>query len=337
MVSAFFEQVKTCPVCEKKFTVTRVRSSACYVMKRESDFNTIYRDVNPVHYTVWVCPHCQYAAPDKNFSDELRPAELERLKKGLALLRTNEPDFSGERTPAVALRSFELAIRTAQIRQAGPGFKASLYLRAAWICRELGKEEQEKEMLKEALNHYKESFEKEVNLASRLSDVRLMYIIGELNRRLGYLDEAIQWFSRAVMNKDIKHEPELERMLRDQWDLAREERKKVDSVPLKKQSKDSQFGDNQAEKTEEPSQPLTSATPKPRHRNKVKMFASIYTDQVEWLKEMSNFCYNKTQVLLGKEAVLRAVLDAIIEANIQIEGSDTEEGLKEQILSVIKK
>ncbi len=341
MGNALFEQKKVCPICEKTFNFTRVRSSACYVVKRESDFNVIYRDINPVHYTVIICPHCQYAATEKTFFEPPRPAEMDRLKKGLPILKSEEPDFSGERTPQLALRTFELAIRTAQIRKGSPGMMASLFLRAAWICREMEKPEQELQYMSEALKYYKESFEKEVGSASRLSDVRLMYIIGELNQRLGNLDEAINWFSRAVMNRDIKKEPELERQLREQWDYAREKRKELGSGTVTPKeasgSTDQAASDNKAAANEPATVQPAKPTPRPSYRSKVKMYASVYTDQVEWLNNLSNKCYNKTQVLLGKETVLRAVLDAVMELNLPVDGADTEESLKQQIMDHIQK
>jgi len=334
--SAFFEQQKACPVCQYKFTVTRVRSSACFVIERDTDFSVKYRDINPLLYSIWVCPNCQYANTDREFNEPLRPNELERLKKGLALLRSEEPDFSGERTTQVGLRSFELAIRTAQIRQSPAIVLAGLFLRAAWLCRELGKSETEMKYLKQARNLYQHSFEKEWGRqTAKMSDSRIMYLIGELNRRLGNFEEAVKWFSRTVMQKSIKNEPEINRLVRDQWELAREEYKKQqsDKVANTVQPRESQPPEV-PENKKDPEPPASRKETVPRSQSrgsKVKMFLSLYMDQVEWLKSMANRCYDRHKVFIEKEAVARGILDAVMEALPELDDFKSEEELKKML------
>ncbi len=335
----YFEQQKICPVCQNKFTVTRVRSSACFVVARDTDFYVKYRDINPLLYSIWVCPNCQYANSDRDFNEPLRPAELERLKKGLALLRSEEPDFSGERTPQVGLRSLELAIRTAQIRQAPAIVQAGLFLRAAWICRELGKTETEMKYIEQAKNLYQQSFEKEWGRqTAKMSDCRIMYLIGELNRRLGNYEEAVKWFSRTAVHKAIKNEPEINRLVRDQWEIAREAYKKQQSGKLQEQGPTEGEGGKARESTESKKDPESIGDGKtgilqPKSRgSKVKMFLSLYTDQVEWLKTTANRCYDRHKVFMEKETVARAILDAVMEAFPEVDDFKSEEELKNIVL-----
>lgn len=49
-----------------------------------------------------------------------------------------------------------------------------------------------------------------------------MYMIGELNRRLGEYNEAIRWFSLVVQDKKIMDSAMI-RASREQWDLVCEE------------------------------------------------------------------------------------------------------------------
>jgi uncharacterized protein (DUF2225 family) len=337
MASVFYEQEKKCPVCDTKFKVTRVRSSACFVTERDTDFFIRYRDVNPVHYSIWVCPNCNYASTEKNFPEPLRPVEMERLKKGLPLLKQEEPDFSSERSLQVALRATELAIRTAQLRQSGFGFMASLFLRAAWVSREMGNAALEKEYLRKALDLYKSSYEKEGFGPTRLSDVRLMYLIGELNRRLGQYEEAIQWFSRVVMHKDIHKEPEIQRTARMQWEQAKEEFKTApktgDSSPAPALTVPA-AADNTPPANDNKAAPVPVSQVS-RHRPKSKMFASLYNDQIEWLKHLSNTCHEREKVLLERETILRAVVDAVMSRFPEIDGFSTEEELKQKLLEMM--
>lgn len=320
MTSAYFEQEKSCPVCEEKFKTTRVRSSACVVVKRDTDFCVFYRDINPMHYSIHVCPHCHYAALDKNFSEPISTAEKLRLQKGLKLLKSDEPDLGKERDAQLALRANELAIQSAQIKHAGPGMIGSLFLRAAWFARELKNTELEVKYIEQARILYQESFEKERIREGKMTEARMMYIIGELNRRAGQYQEAVQWFSRVVTNRDVKKEPEIERLARDQWDLAKEQYKN----PPK------------AETTKETATENVHADIK-KERTKSKACITIYDDQLSWLKEIANKYNEQTKGLLPEEGIVRAMLDAIKESDLDLNSVASEKALKEQIKSLFKK
>ncbi len=341
---AFFEQVKVCPVCRIKFTVTRVRSSACYVTERETDFHVKYQDINPLLYSIWVCPNCQYSNIDKDFEQDFKPHELERLAKGLPVLRSEEPELGGQRTPETALRALGLAIRTAMVRHAPAVVLAGLYLRTAWIYRELGNTEEEMKYLEQAKISYQTSYEKDWDrYSTKMSDSTIMYLIGELNRRLGNIEEAVKWFSRTAMNKDIKKEPEINRLVRDQWEIAREGYKKQQAgmpasrpagdSPAQRQSdgqpagvKPEQMPEAPPSEAEQPSRPKTRGS-------MVKMYLSLYMDQVEWLKNIAGKAYEKHHVFFEKEAVARTIIDAFMEGLPEPGEFKSEEELKQLILA----
>lgn len=336
--NAFFEQTKVCPVCQTKFTVTRTRSSACFVTERETDFHVKYRDIDPLLYSIWVCPNCQYANNDKDFNQEFNTHELERLKKGLPLLKTEEPSFSGERTPQIALRAVELAIRSAMIRQAPAIVLAGFYLRGAWLFRDLGKTQEEMKFLDQAKKLYQHSFEKEWGrFAAKMTDSTIMYLIGELNRRLGDNEEAIKWFSRTVMNKNIKSEPEINRLVRDQWDIAREDYKKQQSNGgPRAAAAEKPAAEKPAVESTEPETSGNGAVPsspgQKQRGSKVKMFVSLYLDQVDWLKSSASKVYDKHKVSMDKETVARAIIDAVMEKIPDLGDFKSEE----ELINVIK-
>jgi len=334
---AFFEQQKVCPVCKTKFTITRIRSSACMVQERETDFHVKYRDVDPLLYSIWVCPNCQYASSDKDFETDFKPQEMERLKKGLPMLKSEEPDFSSQRVPQTALRTFELGLRTAMIKQSPAIVVAGLYLRAAWMYREMGKKEEEINYIEQARKLYQHSFEKEWGrYAAKMSDSRIMYLIGELYHRCGDYEEAIKWFSRTVMNKDIKKEPEINRLVRAQWETAREGYKAQQGGKVSSQAADNGQKEVTPEKAPDKPEEIIEKPPQPKSRgSKVKMFVSLYMDQVEWLKVTANKPYEKHKVFLGKESVARAVIDAVMEKIPDPGKFKSEEELKQMIMNKI--
>ncbi|NLJ78738.1 MAG: DUF2225 domain-containing protein, partial [Tissierellia bacterium] len=53
-------------------------------------------------------------------------------------------------------------------------------------------------------------------------DSKLSYLIGELSRRLGDKDDAVSWFNTCLEFPETKTSPALEKLVREQWRLARE-------------------------------------------------------------------------------------------------------------------
>jgi len=337
--NVFFEQQKQCPVCSNKFTVTRVRSSACFVTQRETDFHVKYRDINPLLYSIWVCPDCQYTNNDKDFIQEFRQHELERLKKGLPLLKSEEPDFSGERTPQKALRAVELAIRTAMVRQAPAIVLAGFYLRGAWLLRDLGKTKEEINFIEQAKKLYQHSFEKEWGrYDEKMSDTTVMYLIGELNRRMGDNEEAIKWFSRTMTNKDFKSQPEINRLVRDQWEIAREDYKKQQANPVPAAAASENVSDKNISDNNISDKNISDSNgeTKTSRGSKVKLILSLYLDQVDWLKKSASRVYDKHKVFVEKEMVARAIIDAVMEKIPDLGDFKSEEELKNLIKNRIK-
>ncbi len=77
----------------------------------------------------------------------------------------------------------------------------------------------EKRFLRFALQAYIRVYEVE---GVELNNAKLMYLIGELNRRIGEWNDAVRWFSRVVNDKKIV-DAAMIRASREQWQLIREE------------------------------------------------------------------------------------------------------------------
>jgi hypothetical protein len=59
-------------------------------------------------------------------------------------------------------------------------------------------------------------------MASAGNDARLLYLIGELNRRTGNFSDAVKWFSRLINDQRIM-DAAMIRAAREQWALLREQ------------------------------------------------------------------------------------------------------------------
>ncbi len=309
MNKAFFEREYTCPVCRTTFKSFSVRSSATYVEEKESDFHVRYKGVSPLHYSIIVCPVCEYAASNTTFAKELSLNMAEQLAVALSRLRSNDGTIYGEeRDLDITLKAFQLAIRTAQLKKVSPAELSGLLLAAGWITREMKNIDLEKVYVNEALKHYVEAFNNGSREIGNLNDLQATYLIGDLYRRCGEYREAISWFNKVISHKNIKNNPNVEKLARDGWALAREESK---NMPI--------AADAEPEKPvmEVEAPPIAeeekAQVEPPRRRVTMQMSAGLYTDQIEWLKKISNEGYKNNNKLFTREQVLRSIIDFLME------------------------
>ncbi len=220
MVTPFYEKEETCLYCQHRFVTTKVRSRFVRIEKVHSDFFQEYKDpeINPYLYEVAVCPKCGFAFSDQ-FEAKLTPNIRERIAQ--ALKGWKEQDFGGRRDLDIAIRAYKLGILSATLKKEKHVVIAGLCLRLAWLFRMKNDEQEEKRFLSEALNQYKKSYERADYIATPMTDIRILYMIGELSRRVGNIDEAIRYFSLVIQHKDKESEQKIVEMAREQWYLIR--------------------------------------------------------------------------------------------------------------------
>ncbi|NLK86872.1 MAG: DUF2225 domain-containing protein [Clostridiaceae bacterium] len=211
-----------CPVCSKKFNVTKVKSRACKVLKRDSDFCVHYEGINPILYDAWVCENCGYASQADKFLD-ITPREADRLKDNL-MPRWKKRSLDGERDIDTAIEAFKLVLISYQFREAKSSDLARVCMRIAWLYRYKGDEEELK-FIGFALKHYKDTYEKENFPVDKLDEYTCMYMIGELCFRTGSYEEAVKWFSRLISSEQARKKPTLIEAARDQYQLVKEKLK----------------------------------------------------------------------------------------------------------------
>ena len=224
MASPLYQVEKTCPICEKAFKLTKTRGQSIPV-KTDTDFCTHFNDINPYYYAIWVCPHCGFAAHEDRFFTLLEP-QREKLKQFLAGRQVNL-DFGGERTWEQAVTSHKLAIHYANMVSLPASHIASLEMRLAWLYREKEMASEEQDMLRKAVEAYKIAFLKEKMPIGNLTEVTLTYLIGELLRRTGNVEEALSYLGRVVSNPQAKNEKRILDMAREAWHVARDMKKET--------------------------------------------------------------------------------------------------------------
>jgi uncharacterized protein (DUF2225 family) len=89
-------------------------------------------------------------------------------------------------------------------------------LKIAWMYRILNNTDQENVFLGQALEGFNNAYIYEVFPIYGLQRDSLMYLLGELNRKLGNYTEALQWFSKTIVSVNSSYKvKELARVGRD--------------------------------------------------------------------------------------------------------------------------
>jgi hypothetical protein len=220
-MGVFWEKQIDCPLCKNSFIAKNVKSSAIKIKKRDTDFRGIYEGVNPNWYLVWVCPKCYYASFSEDF-ENVKKKYIEILKKDEKERRliAKGSDFNKERTHFLALISYELAAHCYQITNSSNEKIGNLFLKAAWLAREVKIWSLEKEFLKKALTCYQEAYEKDPDL--KMDHSLIVYLIGELNRRLGNYKEALKFLGRVYDDRKGRCNIEVRRLAHEQYYIIKE-------------------------------------------------------------------------------------------------------------------
>lgn len=216
MVEPLFQVSVDCAYCQTSFQTSRVRPSFKKATQTDTDFCIHYKDVNPDFYVVRLCPQCGYAGTE-NCSPQFTPAQRDLFKEKVSN-HWNHKDYGGERNWDDALHTYKLALLCAQIKSEKERVVAGLLHHIAWLYRYKNDEEQEQRFLQFALEAYTSVFETE---ATEVNNARLMYLLGELNRRIGRYAEAVKWFGRVINDKRIM-DAGMIRASREQWAVTRE-------------------------------------------------------------------------------------------------------------------
>lgn len=220
-VDALYSKKVKCPICNNEFTTSKMRTSKIRIDRVDGDFMNHYKSENPIKYHVFVCPKCGYSAMESNFKN-IKPEEKLIIKENVTA-KWKEREYSGPRTDDDALQCYMLAFYCGQLLNIKKYELGNIALRIAWFFR-AKESNDEKRFLQNALELFEQAFYTENLSASSMDEITLGYLIGELYRRLGNRKEAVLWFGKTISNPLIKTNPRIEKMTREQWLLAKEDK-----------------------------------------------------------------------------------------------------------------
>ncbi|WP_080844235.1 DUF2225 domain-containing protein [Cytobacillus gottheilii] len=221
LIEATYDKQYNCIKCQKAFTSKRMRSRFIKVDGYDSDFLPRYSagSGNPLLYYIQTCPSCGFSFSE-DFVSLFPPGTEDQIQKEICN-RWAEKSYSGNRTTEEAISTYKLAIYCAILKQEKRITIAGLNMRLAWIYRLEDNEEQEQRFLKLAIDHYLASYTNEDFRGTKMSEIRLLYLIAELSRRTNQSEIAIQYFSKVLEQQKRSTEPKIIAMAREQWQTMR--------------------------------------------------------------------------------------------------------------------
>ena len=220
--SLLYSKEVTCPVCARVFKANTVKSSAYRMIKKDSDFFIRYSLINPYFYDVWVCNSCGYSAMKTDFYN-IRGSEIEKVQMSIT------PKWKGRMYPEVydvhvAIERYKLSLLNYVIINSKSSKKAINCIKLAWMYRLLETEEasdMEQVFLTQALEGLSDAYYAESFPIYGMDKYSAMYLIGELNRRIGHTENSLVWFSNVITTPNVSKN--LKELARDMKDLIKEE------------------------------------------------------------------------------------------------------------------
>ncbi|MFY4775530.1 DUF2225 domain-containing protein [Metabacillus sp. RGM 3146] len=215
-----------CQVCNHDFTTKKLRSKFIRAVQHDTDFCSYYASEkhNPLFYYITVCPECGFSFSDE-FSACFPPRTLQTIEEKI-WKNWGKLNYCGERNIREVLNTYKLAIYCAQLKQEKHVAAAGIYLRLAWLYR-TEEPSHEIRFMQLALEEYIHSYSKEDFMGSMLTETKILYLIGELNRRLGNISQATLYFSRIIEKQKETLEKGIIQMAKDRWYEIRQEKRQT--------------------------------------------------------------------------------------------------------------
>lgn len=220
-VPPLYEKKQECLNCKKTFNTLKVRTKSIKIDHTESDFQPIYAEgsVYAYYYNVYVCEHCGFAFTE-DFTKYFAPGVHETIDEQITK-RWLTHSFGSERTIFQAIQAYKLALLSGSLKKEKFITLAGLALRLAWLYRSLKNDGQEQRFLKMARDYYMDSFSTEDYNGTQMSMLRVLYMVAEISRRVGDLENATRYFSKVIENQNVGGDAKVVEMAKDQWTQIR--------------------------------------------------------------------------------------------------------------------
>ena len=201
ILSYLFPKDMSCPVCDMHFMEFMLKKSKLRAVSVETDFRTIYKDIDPNHYDVVFCTHCGYASLHSYF-DKITERQQKMIRESIS---TNfvPLEFHMPLTIEQVIKRFKQALLCANVINAKASQKAFINLKMAWVLRGTPHKDIELKFTRDAYEGFKEAYGAERLPLGTMDEHHAKYLIADLARRLGEMGEAMRWVGDIIVARGI--------------------------------------------------------------------------------------------------------------------------------------
>lgn len=214
-----YDKTFQCASCGLSFTTKKVRSRFVKPQGVDNDFGPLFspkESNNPLLYFINVCPQCGLAFTEE-FSKYYGQTVKQKIQQEITDKMDKSSDFCGPRDFAKAVKAYKLAIYSAQVTKEKHIAFANICLRLAWLYRCEWKHNEEMRFIQLAASEFEQSYVNSDFNPESIPEMQILYIIGELNRKLGNHNEAVKYFTAVVEHDDRSRYTKYVKMAREQW------------------------------------------------------------------------------------------------------------------------
>ncbi|MCD2346594.1 DUF2225 domain-containing protein [Clostridium guangxiense] len=212
-----YDKTVTCPVCGNVFKARSVKKSSYRILKQDSDFFYEYKNINPYFYDVWLCNICGYASMKTDFN-KIRESQKQLIMEKISM-KWHAKNYPEVYNINIAIERFKISLLNYVTLDAKSSSKAMNCLKIAWMYRMLGNSKLETSYMKNSIDEFNKAYFNEMFPIYGMSKFAMMYLIGELNRRVGNNKDALIWFGRVLGETNAPQR--LKNKIRDQKDLIK--------------------------------------------------------------------------------------------------------------------
>jgi uncharacterized protein (DUF2225 family) len=188
-----------CPICGEEFTTYNVHLNKISLVKLENDLYPVYKNLNPLFFSLYTCPKCKYSAfPDdfQNFND-LKKDYKDKIITEVKKFDKIEIDLSENRTLEDAIKIHGLAFLIYDSYTKDILTLAELTLKLGWLNR-IKKDKKNEVYFKLKTLEYLETAFDNGKTNPKFSEIKMMYLIGEINYEFKRYKKAKQWLGRLI-------------------------------------------------------------------------------------------------------------------------------------------
>lgn len=211
-----FDKSYTCPVCDKEFKIKMVRTGKAKLVSADTDLRPKYQEIDPLKYDAVLCPNCGYASLNRYFNFVMG-SQAKVIKEQIS--QTFEYKSEGDKIYSYdeAIMRHKMALLNTVVKKGKTSERAYTCLKLAWLFRGKReemmkgeyKQEEVDELLKEEVEFLENAHEGFVTAFSKegfpmcgMDQHTVVYLVAELARRIGKIDEAKRWVSKVLVARD---------------------------------------------------------------------------------------------------------------------------------------